>query len=159
MNKKDFKLVSEYENTAKTYRALLEKGDIKLQIEAYSNTSAKQATDFNLYKSMQILSLYESVRSPYPGVISDQVACAKEYQPVFKKTTINNINIESYSGYVNDRLQFGSCTKEQIAYRGMALMFYCPKQNRWYHLEFMTSPLQAPIDFQRLIQSISCTST
>lgn len=147
-----------YENTEKAYRALYKDGNKILRIEMYSQVSPEQAQKFNEYKTMQLTSLYENAQSPYPGAISDEISCDKKYKPVFKQLKTDSMNMRYYSGYLNDRLQYGSCISDQLKYKSSGAMFYCQTQKKWYQLELITPISQEVDDGLHLIKSISCVN-
>lgn len=157
-NKTDFTSPLVYENNQKTYRALYKDKDQILRVESYSQIMPEQAKKFNEYKTMQLTSLFENAQSPYPGAISDEISCDKKYKPVFKQLNIDSLNISYYSGYLNDRLQYGSCIGDQLKFKSSAAMFYCQTQKKWYQLEFISPINQEDNDNLYLIKSISCVN-
>lgn len=147
---------TEYENTDKAFRALYSNKDQLLRMEVYSQTSGQQSDNFVEYKKMQIMGLYEDAKSPYPGTISDKITCDRKYKPVFKTLKNNWLKLEYYSGYLNERMQFGSCIDDQLVYNNQAVMFYCSSQKKWYHLEFI-SPLKSSSQYVLdIISTIKC---
>lgn len=151
--KSAYTLTNEYEKTPKVYRALFSNGKEQVRIEAYREVTARQAADYNGYKSMQILGLYETARSPYPGAISDQITCESKFKPVFRKTDASSPVV--FSGSLNARLQYGSCIEDQIVYSSTGLMMYCGNRNTWYYLEFIY-PKGSGGPGEALTQSVKC---
>lgn len=150
--KKTYLLEEEYESTGRSYRALFQKGAEKIRAEYYAGVSPEQARDFNQYKTMQLLGLYETVKSPYPGVLSDRITCDDAYKPVFRTETKSRV---VYTGYLNDRLQYGTCEDGQIAYKSLGIMTYCPGQKIWYYLEFI-EPKKDSLPIALIKDSIRC---
>lgn len=157
-NKTDFTSPLVYENNQKTYRALYKNRDQILRVESYSQVSLEQATKFNKYKTMQINSLFENAQAPYPGAISDEISCDPKYKPVYKQINANSLKISYYSGYLNDRVQYGGCIGDQLKYKSSTAMFYCQSQKKWYQLEFISPINQEDNDNLYLIKSISCVN-
>lgn len=154
--KENYKVKTIFEENKKAYRAVWSTGKTQLRIEKYLNISEDEAASFNEYKSMQIASLYEDAKSPYPGVLSDRISCEGKYKPIFKKISDDSLNKETYSGYLNARMQFGSCIQDQLVYESNAAIFYCKSQKAWYQLEFISPINQKPSNIQHTIQSIRC---
>ncbi len=147
---------TEYENNEKAYRAMFQNDNLQLRVEIYSQVTPQQAAEYNEYKKMQLMGLYENARSPYPGAISDQISCEDKYKPKFRQLQTTTLKIDYYIGYLNNRMQYGSCTDEQLKYRSAVAMLYCLAQKKWYLLEFIT-PIDQPDDRTiQIIQSMSC---
>lgn len=156
--KTHFILQAQYENNKKAYRVLLKDENLLLRVETYSQVSPEQAKKFYEYKTMQLTNLYEDAESPYPGVISDQISCGQKFKPIFKQLKTKALNISYYSGYLNDRLQYGSCIEDQLRYKSKVAMFYCQPQKKWYQLEFITPFDKDTEEGLRAIESINCVN-
>ncbi len=151
-----YKTDTEYENNEKAYRAMFRNDNLQLMVEIYSQVTPQQAAEYNEYKKMQLMGLYENARSPYPGAISDRISCEDKYKPKFRQWQTTTLNIDYYTGYLNNRMQYGSCIDEQLKYRSAAVMLYCLAQKKWYHLEFISPINQGDNKFIQIIQSMSC---
>ena len=104
--------------------------------------------------------LFTDSLAPYPGIASNTITCGKEYQPTYNKfVTADKLEVSSFVAYLNSNLTYGSCTKEQVTYKGVAAYFYCPKNKLVYHLELI-SPIKdfesSPEVFQKMIESTKC---
>lgn len=153
--KDTYHVKEEYENSSKVYRAMLQNGNVHIRIEAYADISAEKAASYNKIKEMNIESLYETAKSPYPGALSNEIECGTEYRPHMGKMTTNGIQITYIRGYLNDRLQFGSCIKEEIKYTSYLALFHCASQKTWYQFEVIT-PLNETEKYKGIISSLRC---
>lgn len=156
-DKDGFQTQTTYEDTAKAYRALLTRGDVTVRVEKYMDVTAQQAASNNDYKSMQIESLYEDAKSPYPGMLSDRIRCEGKFKPVFEERKLNGLTYLEYSGFLNSRMQYGTCIQDELTYASRAMMFYCPKERAWYQFEFITSLARPQPDLSGLLNSVRCT--
>ena len=152
-----YKIKELYEDTDKAYRAIIKNGDLIIRLEVYQNINSETAKKFNQYKIVQMEGLFENIRSPYPGAISDEIACEQKYKPKVQNMNKNGLDKIYFSGYLNDRLQYGSCIDEQNIYKGYTVLFYCTDQYRWYQFEII-GPINrlSDRDYLLIIESISC---
>ena len=154
-----YKIKSVYEDNKYIFRGLYENGNNLLKIEIRQNSTVEEA---NLAIQTQITrtkGLFEDAAAPYPGEISDVIACGNEYKPVYSSKKQNGIDISYFEGYVNDRLVFGSCADDQAAYHDTLAMFYCAKQNKFYQLEIIIPRkdyVEYPKENEKILNSIGC---
>lgn len=153
--KEQFHIEEEYENSSKAYRALLSNDKIRIRIEAYADISSEKAASYDKIKVMNIESLYETAKSPYPGALSNEIECGQEYRPRVGEITINAVSSTHIQGYLNDRLQYGACLKKELEYKSSLVLFHCPSQRRWYQFEIIT-PLDQQMDDKRILDSLTC---
>jgi len=119
------------------YRALMAQGKIQIRTEIYSKVSQKEAENFTQIKKMKMQGLFENARSPYPGMLSNEIECGKKFLPIFKELTINDLKIQYMRGLLNERLQYGSCLDSEIKFIGHTALFYCQNQQKWYQVEMI----------------------
>lgn len=154
-DKNDYSLEEEYENSSDAYRAMLRNGTTRIRIEAYPHTSKEEAASHDKIKVMNIESLYETAKSPYPGALSNEIECGSEYRPNVKQIIVNTITMTHVQGYQNDRFQLGSCMKEEIQYKSDLVLFHCESQKIWYQFEVIT-PLNEAGKDKQIISSLRC---
>lgn len=154
-DKNDYSLEEEYENSSDAYRAMLRNGTTRIRIEAYPHTSKEEAASHDKIKVMNIESLYETAKSPYPGALSNEIECGSEYRPNVKQIIVNTIAMTHVQGYQNDRFQLGSCMKEEIQYKSDLVLFHCESQKIWYQFEVIT-PLNEAGKDKQTISSLRC---
>jgi hypothetical protein len=128
-----------YEQTPHTYRALYSRGDTLIRVEKQNDLNAQDAHTLTEATVMQIEGLLHTAVSPYPGLISDKITCDTKYLPVITTIPTKTTEITSFVGYLNDRLQYGSCIDDQIQYKTYVALFYCQNQSSWYKIEIMTT--------------------
>ncbi len=158
-DRQNFREIEQVENTNISYSGTLTKGSIHVRLEAYLAPTQDVAERFTQAKVMQLQGLFEVARSPYPGVLSNEIVCEDKFKPVVKETSLSNgLGATIITGYLNDRLQYGICLDDQIAYIGRTAMLYCNDQKKWYYFEAITkkSDPKANADATHLIQSLKC---
>ena len=90
-NKEKFTETEQIENSTISYRGILTNRDIRIRIEVYSAPSKEVAERFTQAKVMQLQGLFEIVRSPYPGAVSNEVVCKDKFKPSIKDIDLNGI--------------------------------------------------------------------
>lgn len=146
-----------YEHTNTSYRALLNGDHLTIRVEKYSPLSAYDAALLTKVDGMKILGLFDDARSPYPGDISDRITCDKSLKPTIAHLQANGADITYYAGWLNNRLQYGTCTDTDLPYIAYNAYFYCPEERADYHLEFITArENKNDGSYLSLIRSIRC---
>lgn len=145
-----------YQNENNVYRALLIRGGDKLRVEVLNlpKSEVGRETDSRIAK---IKALYENAPAPYPGEVSDEITCSKEFKPQFESYKNNDLQIEAGSIFLSERLTYGVCTEDQAFYRGVLAIFYCPNSHKFYQFEFITPKNEYSSDkFESYLKSIGC---
>lgn len=158
-NGSQYKIKKIYEDDEYTFRALYGKDDTLLRAEIRNNFSAAESEQAIQSQITRTKGMFEDAQSPYPDEISDVISCGKEYQPVYSAREQNGIKISYFTGFVNERLVFGSCISDQAIYSDTLTMFYCSKQKRFYQLEIITPNKNSAANLnqrQEVIDSIAC---
>jgi len=158
-NRDQYKIEKIYEESKYLFRALYKKDNILLRIEIRPNSSSEEAEQAIQTQLVKIKGLFGDAASPYPGEISDVISCNEEYKPVYSTKQQNGIQVSYFTGFVNERLVFGSCTNDQIAYHDTLVMFYCDKQKKFYQVEIIVPHqdyLSSPEKYQQISNSIAC---
>lgn len=156
-DKKNWKLSEEYEHTPTSYRALFETKTGLLRIEKNSHLSFDDATLLVKVSIMKMQGLFDDARSPYPGAISDKISCDPSVRPEVRALHNATDTRTYYAGFLNSRLQLGSCIDTELLYRTNAMYMYCPSEQSVYHVEFITKK-QTSDDtlYQSLLTGIRC---
>lgn len=158
LDQEKYILKESYEENKYIFRALYEKDDGLLRIEAKPSTldEANQAIKTQEVKTK---GLFEPAAAPYPGEISYVITCNDEYKPTYSEKSQNGIHISYFEGYINDRFVFGSCTDDQAKYHDTLTMFYCPSQKKFYKVEIIiprTKYLQDKKKNEAILSSLGC---
>ena len=149
---------TEYESTRKTYRALFNTPYGLFRIEKQSGISKKDADNLTTVTVMTVQGLFDNARSPYPGPLSDEITCDNKFVPTPEVYQTQQTTMTWFSGYVNNRLQYGTCIDDQIAYKGYTALFYCKNNRTWYKAEILTLIKGEMNDnvYISLLQAIQC---
>ena len=100
---------------------VVKNSDVVIKIIIDKNVTLKEA---NLKKNNSIsllLSIFNQVNSPYPGIISNQISCSNEYHPKEIKIGLNNYLLL----YASKELNYGACSKDLIYYQSIYYYLYC----------------------------------
>jgi len=85
--------------------------------------------------------------------------CSDEYKPVFAEENINGIQVSYITGYFNKRMVLGACTEDQIFYKGILALFYCPETNQLFQLEIIAPSDSFMVNrdkYMKMLYSIKC---
>lgn len=156
---KNYKIGDVFEDNKFIYRALYHHDNILLKAEIRSNYTPEDAEQLIQTQLVRTKGLFEDAAAPYPGELSDVIACSNAYKPVYSSRKQNGVNISYFEGYVNKRLVFGSCADDQAAYHDTLTMFYCSEQKKFYQVEIIMPTRdfkKEPKLNDRILSSISC---
>ncbi len=153
------KLTEVYEEVrGSVFRARYQTGDTIVRVDVRTDVDPEASVDYIQGRIAGMKALYDNIRSPYPGLLSNEIICDEGFKPTYKSyKTSQNIMIQEVVGYLNNRLTFGSCQKDQAVYRGAMVLFACPQKRQLYQVEFI-SPVEsfsAKI-FQDIVDGMSC---
>lgn len=158
LGKPQYKPGEIYEEASGVFRALFRSDKIMLRVDIRSTiipSDAQMLTDGFL---AQIKGLYANTRSPYPGDVSNEIVCSKEFIPVFATDTVNGIQIAHFSAYLTSRLTYGACVADLTSYKDTTAIFYCPGRQQLITLEWIVPKDQASSlpGESSIVQSIRC---
>lgn len=126
-----------YESTDRSYLALYTLPNMKIRTEQRSGISSSDADILTKVTVMRMQGQFETARSPYPGMLSDAITCDEKFNVKPITTTYNNQEVLFFSGYLNNRLQYGSCIDSEIQFTGLNAVLYCDRQHAWYRIEIL----------------------
>ena len=158
-NVSEYKLKDVYEENRYIFRGLYEKGNILLRLEERINSTKSEAEQAIKTQITRTQGLFDEAQAPYPGDISNIVSCSSEYEPKYNTVVKDKIQITQFSGFVNERLVFGSCTADQFKYFDTLSMFYCDKQKKFFQVELIIPKdeyLKDPSEYKEILNSLGC---
>ncbi len=125
-----------YSNTEQTYRALYTQANrfIRIEVQHATPGSAQEELDAAVTK---VKAMYEKAPAPYPGEISDAIVCDPRFIPTYEEINQDSRRTALFTGYLNNRMTFGSCSQDQAVYRGILALTYCPKRSLLIRLELI----------------------
>lgn len=158
-SQEQFTLKDNYADTLDTYRALYSSPTHTLRIEAKKIADDQSAAEL-MAAVTRINALFEKAPAPYPGEISDAIICDPNYIPLYKEaTTSAGTHVSYFTGYLNDRLTFGSCSEDQAVNKGILAFMYCPKSSLLIKLELILPANTfdaASEETEKLLHSVAC---
>jgi uncharacterized protein YbaR (Trm112 family) len=146
------------EKTNKSFLALYTLPSYLLRVEKRSDISKEDADTLTKVTVMRMQGQFETARSPYPGILSDAITCDKKFDIQPRTITKESQSQIFFTGYLNNRKQYGSCLDSEIQYVGLNSVVYCEKQKNWYRIEALI-PTQSTADTTTVtnqLQNISC---
>ena len=156
----NYKIKDIYQENNNTFRALYTIKEKILRVEALSQINQFTADQYINANIAQIKGLFTDALAPYPGIASNTITCDTQYKPLFDRImTANKLEVVYFVAYLNRNLIYGSCTENQIIYKGISAYFYCSKNKQVYHLEIIAPRKAFELsikDYQNMIKSIKC---
>jgi hypothetical protein len=139
-DKNIWKVKDIYEDNKYTWRGLLIHPNYLVRLYKQGNTTSDNADEFTKVTSMKINGLFDTAKSPYAGEISDKIVCPDNLKPLEEDiVSKTGTKIHFITSFLNDRMQYGACTENQIAYKVFSGMFFCPNVSEWYQIEIIVS--------------------
>jgi len=155
----EYKLKDVYEKNRYIFRGLYEKDDILLRLEIRYNATKSEAEQAIKTQITRTQGLFDEADAPYPGEISNTVSCSSEFKPKHNTIMRDEIQIARFSGFVNERLVFGSCTVDQTIYYDTMAMFYCERQKNFFQVELIIPKdeyLKNSSEYKKVLTSLGC---
>jgi hypothetical protein len=132
-NLSQFKSKEIYQENKNIFSGLLSYKKDLLRVEVRYRIKQIEAEQHINAQIINMKGLFAKATSPYPGEISDEIDCQEKFKPTFTKIkTASGVKIAYFTGYLNQRLVFGACTEDQMFYKGVLALFYCPKQKQLF---------------------------
>lgn len=146
------------EKTDVSYIALYTLPDVRVRVEKRKKLSQSDANILTKITVMRMQGQFETARSPYPGMLSDAITCDKKFD--INPRTIQNKtqSLVFFTGFLNNRMQYGSCLDSEIRFKGLNAIIYCQSHQSWYRIEALI-PIESDADlssFTNQLQHISC---
>lgn len=153
-----YTLQETYIRTPTLYRALYKSDSEYLRIET-QRVAKKDANASLLAAVSQMKAMYEKAPAPYPGDISDSVVCDPEFIPSYKELERPSGRLSVFTGFLNNRMTFGSCSKSQAVYKGFLVYMYCPQSEQFIRTELIypvSEFTQKEAEAEKNLQTLSC---
>ncbi|MDF1554258.1 MAG: sulfatase [Deferrisomatales bacterium] len=112
-----------------TFRSIVAHAARKtLKMEVMEGVDPQRAAEYAAGQSDVTIALYGSIPSPYPGMITQTLACPDEFKPqlVQVETAANRVPV--YLLNSTQRFTYGPCVEELIAHRGAMWFAYSGKR-------------------------------
>lgn len=132
-----------------------EQNGTKLRLHIFRDWSPQMAESYISDKMFVINSLYREIHSPYPGALSNRIACADEFKP----KRVEYSPFDYYRIYATDRLTYGACSRDLISYQTILYFIYCDEDNSFYQLELFVPVNEPASPYEGLLTSLVCSSS
>jgi len=124
------------EGQQRVYRTIeAHRGDCVLKIEMIGGIDEESAASHIEERKLLIGTLFESVPSPYPGVISHTIAVTNESALKIVTARVQGQTEEIYLLPSNDRFTYGPLEEDLIRYRGGVMFHYERDSQSLYRLD------------------------
>ena len=157
--KAGWKLTDVYSDTETGWHGMLSSPDYKVRLSTAKNVDADAANELTKTTLMSIKGLFDTAKNPYAGAISDKIVCPDYLKPNEDTLTAKSgVKISYIQSYLNDRLQYGACTENQISSKVYTGIFYCANTKEWYQIDVITPKDEAKSDsyFKDLFTNAGC---
>lgn len=125
-----------YTDTPDVFRGLFTGEGRFLRIEANRTAPESSRQDLNAAIT-KMKAMFEKAPAPYPGELSDTIVCDPRFVPTYETLQRNGTDIHIFVGYLNDRMTFGSCSREQATYRGALALLFCKNRSLLLRVELI----------------------
>lgn len=149
-----YKIIEDSSRHIKSIFAKSDKDIIK--IEVLGGLTEKGATQYITDQRSSIDSLFTGSLSPYPGILSHTLECPEEYIPKVEEEQVEDSWRIFYYLYANNRLTFGGCAEDVLAYVAVLAFIYCKDKNEVYHIEYFTPKDNLTTEYKEIIKSFKC---
>ena len=95
-----------------------------LYIISLFRLNKKSALNLVLEKNAILNSQYEARDSSYPGEITKEIVCPREFKPI-ENIIKNGNSVSTFQVYATQRLTYGVCAEDLIFYKSFYGFFYC----------------------------------
>ena len=134
----------------------LKGGGDSVFITAYKGLEGDHARNFFNDKRLLMDSLYMVARSPYPGLLTSNDECPKEFQPVIHKVENDEMTVLGYEVSANKRFVFGGCTNETSELAAAYILVHCHELNMVAEVRFFTPAESLSLTPRAVIDSVGC---
>lgn len=127
----------------------LSNGDERLLTNTYHNVSRNEYEAAVFQEKNRLSALYQTITTPYPGLISNQSGCPDQMKP----THHSRANLHIFTTSANATYALGICDEKNIKYDAIIGVLFCPN-NKSYHLFKWfkkTTPRYPPEELLRMI--------
>lgn len=150
-----FKLVDIYKNEDDTITNIeAKKGNAIIKIKYIKEIDKESSEEYKDYQLEMLNSVYEPIKSPYPGRITREIVCPEELKPV--EVNNNDTNSQYYIMYSTSRYSYGACSWDSIKYRVIFLFRYCENKKELYQVEFFVPLKEFNKSYEKMAESIRC---
>ncbi len=111
-------------------------GSRVVRIESAEKVGASGAEAFIAERRHALRALFQNAPSPYPGVISREIAMPERYAPRVVEASVGGRPAEVYLLPGTSRLTYGAKTEDTIRYRGGVSFVFDPARNRVFRIDF-----------------------
>ena len=128
----------------------------KLIFRVYKNMKAETARKKAKDRRLIIMDMFKGKPSPYPGVISDQIACDDKYQPKEHIRKHGENWSEALQLFANERGIYGGCTEKTTFFSSALVHLYCTKIQTLFVVKLFTPNKSPSVDIVSFIGALNC---
>jgi hypothetical protein len=101
--------------------------------------------------------LFVEKTSPYPGAISNAIACDEPFLPVSVERIVTDGWLESLRLFANRLRVFGVCARADVRYEAALVHLYCREARTLYQIKAYTSADRPTLDLGAFLGGLDCT--
>jgi len=127
------------------------------KIRRISQISQDMAERHTRERIVGINTLFDEMVAPYPGVVTKQTQCPKEFYPQYFEQHSENSDWYSFYIYSNDRFNYGICSHDLVTYEAILAYVYCRGDRALYRFEIFSPRGEFEITwYDKLKKSFLC---
>jgi len=154
-NINNFKVTDNYKGEKGEWYAIEAKKDsIIIRIKSIKSIGKEASEEYKNYQLKMINSVFEPIKSPYPGRITREIVCPEELKPIEVNTA--DFNSAYYLLYSTDRHSYGACSWDSVKYRVIFLFRYCEKNKELYQVELFIPIGEFNDNYTKMAGKIRC---
>lgn len=122
---------------------MLRDGDTRVKVRVQHGLDPTQAASRVAEHAEVIAGLFGERQAPYPGELSNSLSCPEAYKP--QPVMPQGQALALTALFANERLTYGGCNADLLAFRATLGHFYDPEGARLIQVEVF-SPMDATVD-------------
>ena len=126
------------------------------RIEVLENIEAADANILVQDGVMGIQALHANALSPYPGDISNKVTTDPVYRPRLCHATNAAVISTYFLLYANDRLGYGTATKDSVKFKSLVGWFHCAARKEFFKVKLFVPLATSDRDLEAAFVSLRC---
>ena len=127
----------------------------EFQITRIENMDREAARQMLSQKKFQVQALYQEEKSPYPGFLSKNVKCPKQFQPEIDTQNGESESLLRVRAAANSRKSLGACDDAEMRFHAVLLLFYCDKLKLFLQIESFL-PKSETVKASAFLRKVSC---
>lgn len=132
------------------------RGEQVFRVRRITNVAKDAAANYINDQRIKLESIFNPAPSPYFAILTKEIECPKDFLPIYNESIKASNKVLYYILYANERLNYGVCSEDLIAYRAINGFTYCENTKDLYHLEYFVPNEEYGETIEEIIRAFSC---